>query len=57
MVYLPKHSTRLATMTRERLIKEIDDFVYEAELNGVPEQEILDALREYLEIVEELDHV
>lgn len=44
-------------MTRERLIKEIDDFVYEAELNGVPEQEILDALREYLEIVEELDHV
>lgn len=41
-------------MTREQLIKEIDEFVYDCELNGVSEKEVLDALQEYLEIVNDL---
>ena len=44
-------------MNRAQVIKEIDDFVYELELNGVPGQEILDSLKEYIEIIEDLDHV
>ena len=44
-------------MNRAALIKEIDELVYDLELNGVSEEDIYSAMREYLEIVAELDHV
>ena len=44
-------------MTRAALIKEIDDLVYDMELNGVPEEEIYAAMTEYLEIVNDLSRV
>ncbi len=41
-------------MTKDQLIKEVDEFVYELELNGVPEEETISAMREYIEIIDDI---
>ncbi len=41
-------------MTKDQLIKEVDEFVYELELNGVSEEEAISAMREYIEIIDDI---
>ena len=51
MVHLPRHPTIMAA----DLIVEIDQFVVTLEDKGVPFQEILKQLTEYIEICKELN--
>ena len=41
-------------MNRAQLIREVDEFVYDQELNGVPEEDVLAAMKEYIEILEDI---
>ena len=41
-------------MNSSHLVKEVDEFVYDMELNGFEEEQILEAMQEYLEIVRDL---
>lgn len=43
-------------MNREMIIREMDELVYSLLLDGLDEDSIFGALREYLEIQEELTH-
>ena len=41
-------------MIKDQLIKEVDEFVYELELNRVSEEETISAMREYIEIIDDI---
>ena len=41
-------------MNRAQLIREVDEFVYDLELNGVSEEDTVAAMKEYIEILEDI---
>ena len=45
------------TWNQDDLIYEIDQYVYDLMLNGVDERQVFSAMREYLEIQEDLTDV
>lgn len=43
-------------MTKADLIYEIDQLVYDFQLNGIPEKDIHEAMLEYLEMIDDLKY-